>query len=296
MNKRVFSIDEKCFIIYTGLSSADNKAFLRIGNSKAINKVIQSHIKYIVVPDVKLLDIESEIENIKYTTNIKYICNKVNQDILFSSLREKEIDIDKIMHRDLSKKLENINKLENKKHFFTIFYENKNLKLLYDDEIFFDLFESKSKKWNYEKEQKRLLNFIKLLDKLNSSNKHSSFSIDDIVEVDKYITLENSMMFILQRSNRFHLNPAMFAIKRKSKKGAFSLKFNCSYLFNIGEKISLVILDKGKKKILLNGTVSDGEVLEHGILYQYNINFPVSRNINEFYAVMQFYDFLLNED
>ena len=42
IDKRVFHIDDECYIIYLGSSREDYKPFLRIGNSEAINQKIIS--------------------------------------------------------------------------------------------------------------------------------------------------------------------------------------------------------------------------------------------------------------
>jgi len=122
MNKRVFTIDEKCYLVYTGLSSTDNISFLRIGNSRFINENIQKHIRFIAVNDAHNLNIRLEKENIKDMENgkIRYICNEKNREILFKKLKENGINTENLYIKELSKDLDNISKIENKALFYYI--------------------------------------------------------------------------------------------------------------------------------------------------------------------------------
>jgi len=286
MKKRVFHIDEKCFIIYTGKSSADNQSFLRIGNSGFVTKDIQSHIRFIVVPDAKIIDINREKENIKFMEQgkIKYICNKENLDLLFSALSKNSVDTDKLYHQDLSKELENINRVENKKHFFTIFYENKNIKLVVSEEIFFDLFSSLNETSDYEKERERLANFIQVLDKLKRKNKNNVFETQKPVWKPDFDII-SSYLFLTQDNVYFPLNTGMFNIKEDGK--GFKFCFNSSQRFNIGRKIQLKILENDKTKIEMEGLLYEGEVIESEVLYEYYAIFNEisDDNLSVFYYV-----------
>ena len=57
--------------------------------------------------------------------------------------------------------MDNISRVEFKKHFFTIFYDNKNVKLVTSEEVFFDLFESRIDKLSKVNDTPRLENFMK---------------------------------------------------------------------------------------------------------------------------------------
>ncbi|OHD09555.1 MAG: hypothetical protein A2086_04190 [Spirochaetes bacterium GWD1_27_9] len=297
MNKRIFSIDEKCFIIYTGKSSADNKSFLRIGNSEFITKNIQSHIRHIVVPDASTVDAKLEKDNIKYMEKgkISYICNKKNQDILFKSLASVGVDTENLYHKDLSKELENINRIENKKHFFTIFYENKNLKLVFNEEIFFDLFSFMREKWDFKQEQQRLNDFVDLIDDLYNQNKNKDF-LDTILDskLPLEIDFEYSSIFLIQENHYFPLNIGMFNIERQNKSGDFKFNFNCSQRFLVGKEISIFLLEKEEKKIELAGILLDGEVIESEVLYKYTADFKLNENNNSL-IILQFYKYLCDK-
>ena len=49
--KRIFRIDDECYIIYLGTGSDDIKPFLRIGNSKNLDDKITSNIYNIVITE-----------------------------------------------------------------------------------------------------------------------------------------------------------------------------------------------------------------------------------------------------
>ncbi|MBN2324740.1 MAG: hypothetical protein JXQ30_13485 [Spirochaetes bacterium] len=51
VDKRVFQIDNECYIVYLGADREDYKPFLRIGNSKRLTEKIISHVYNIVITD-----------------------------------------------------------------------------------------------------------------------------------------------------------------------------------------------------------------------------------------------------
>ncbi|HOV13129.1 MAG TPA: hypothetical protein PK771_02500 [Spirochaetota bacterium] len=298
MDKRIFQIDEKCFIIYTGKSSADNRSFLRIGNSSFLDtsKEVQKHIRHIVIPDATIIDIKKEKDNIKFMESgkISYICNKKNQDILFGSLRKAGVDTDNLYHKDLSKEIENVNRLENKKHFFTIFYENKNVKLVFNEEIFFDLFSYKKELSNYSEDRTRLINFIGLLDKLNNENENIDFS-EDFLNTEEEITLDcnKSSMFITQDNQYFALNMGMFKIGKIDSDGNFNFTFNCSQRFYAGRYLSIVVLERDEKKIELSDILTECEVLESQVLYGYSMDYK-NGSSNDKFSILKLYKHLID--
>ena len=282
MDKRVFPIDEKCFIVYTGKSSSDNNSFLRLGNSDNVTKEIQPHFRYIVVPDANTLDIKKEKENIRYMISGKicYICNKKNQDILFKALSKESVDISTLYHQDLSPEFDNISRIENKKHFFTIFYSDKNVKLVFNEEVFFDLFEYQNKKSDYALERKRLQSLIKTLDDLYNSNINylppHEFLDSDVMPLD--LDYPNCVMFVTQENLYIPLSLGMHKFLRKKDKIEFTLIFNTSVRFLVGKTITLLVLEKGARKINLTGKIMEGEVIESEVLYQYKAQFTDETN------------------
>ncbi len=306
MDKRVFQIDEKCFIIYTGKSSADNRSFLRIGNSQFLNdkKDIQSHIRHIVISDALSVDMQKEKDNIKYMEKGKiiYICNKKNQDILFNNLQKVGVDTNSLYHRDLSKELENVNRLENKKHFFTIFYENKNVKLVFNEEVFFDLFSYKKESDSFDKERLRLSNFIAMLDNLNKESKELSFTEECLKEKeDDLLDLDRSSMFIAQDNHYFPLNVGMFKMvnysddenSNENTVNNILFKFNCSSRFYAGRYLSLIVLERDKNKIELSDILLESDVLESQILYGYSMIFK-NNSLKERCNVLKLYKHLID--
>jgi hypothetical protein len=297
MDKRVFPIDEKCFIVYTGKSSSDNNSFLRLGNSDRVTKEIQPHFRYIVVPDAGSLDMKMEKENIRYMISGKicYICNKKNQDILFKALSKESVDISKLFHQDLSPEFDNISRIENKKHFFTIFYSDKNVKLVFNEEVFFDLFEYQNKKIDYQFEQKRLQKMINLLDDLYNENKNYLPPQDFLESSALPMDLEyaNCVMFVIQENLYIPLSIGMYKITRKKDSLDFILIFNTSVRFFVGKDISIMVLEKGAKRIGLKGKIIQGDVIESEVLYSYKSEFSVEKE-EESITVLQIYKYLLD--
>ncbi|HPO48742.1 MAG TPA: hypothetical protein PLO89_00310 [Spirochaetota bacterium] len=296
MENRIFQVDEKCFIIYTGKSSADNRSFLRIGNSSFVgdNSHIQEHIRHIVIADASNIDAKKEKENIRYMEKgkISYICNKKNQDILFAALQKVGVDTDNLYHKDLSKELENVNRLENKKHFFTIFYENKNVKLVFNEEIFFDLFSYKKDILDYKEERERLENFILLLEEHNRKNREMNFKNSEFPE-DKKTSLDfkTFSLFIIQDNQYFPLNLGMF--KFQKNENSLNFTFNCSQRFYTGRDVSLALYQRDEKKIEMTDLLIDSEVLESQVLYGYEMDFKSALE-NEISTVYEFFEYLLN--
>jgi hypothetical protein len=299
MKKRIFPIDSNCFIIYTGLSSADNHSFIRIGTSSHVTKAIQSRTRYIVVPDVSRVDIDAEVRCIEHAGDgaIRYICNKKNQGKLFSALRAAGVGDQKLGYRGLSRELENMNRLENKKHFFTVFYQNKNIKIISNDEIVFDLFECEETKFNYAAERKRLSSFIQTLDSLYTRNISASFSFSKLKQpvTDNYLDFADTAFFVIQNSYYFHCSLGMLSVSSIKTGKSFDFTFNCSQRYSIGKKLGLTVLERGKNKISLDGLILEGEVIESGVLYSYTARFAMGDDAPAFYGFLQLYDYLLGD-
>ncbi len=131
--KRVFRIDDECYIIYLGTSSDDIKPFLRIGNSKNLEDKITSNIYNIVITE-------------SYTGNPAYEPYNLNISDLHSNRYVGENStVDKLL-----KYLENYNiNTENIPHFHDVktgdhsamlyMYDNGNLALSYNNKVLFNL-------------------------------------------------------------------------------------------------------------------------------------------------------------
>ena len=137
--KRVFRIDDECYIIYLGTGSDDIKPFLRIGNPKNIEDKITSNIYNIVITE-------------SYTGNPAYEPYNLNISDLHSNRYVGENStVDKLL-----KYLENYNiNTENIPHFHDVktsghramlyMYDNGNLTLSYDKKMLFNLYNIEKK-------------------------------------------------------------------------------------------------------------------------------------------------------
>lgn len=296
MNKRVFPIDNDCCIIYTGQSSADERSFLRIGATGELDKKIQLHIGYIIISDAGKVDYTKEINDIKMMEKgrIRYICNKENREILFKKLNESGINESDLFHKDLSKDLDNISRIDNKKHFFTVFYENKNIKIVSDDEVFFELFEKNNEGADFSEQKARLLNFIDVLEKLrieNASAKLSEMIKDYAVNQDT--ASQKCSLFLLQEKLYIPLNPRMFRVVRISELRARFI-CNSSVRFNVGKEIKLAAVIDGREDLVCSGLLDSGEVIESQILYSYtyDVRFKNTDDMNKIFSI---YDQLLKK-
>ncbi|MBP7552743.1 MAG: hypothetical protein KA885_04895 [Spirochaetes bacterium] len=294
MDKRIFPIGEKRYIIYAGQSSADNVSFLRIGNIEDLSDNIQKHIKYIVVGDIKNVDINLEKQNISLMEKGKtrYVCSDATRKELFSKLREVGVDTDSLYIKELSQDIDNISKIENKKHFFTIFYDNKNVKLVSNNEIFFDLFESRSDGKNIDREMKRLNNFIKTLDDMRSDClKKVNYNFESVIKSDAKIS--DISLFIVQDDIYIPLSKGMFKTLGVSKE-SIDLNLNNSQRFSIGKEANLVILENGNKKFVITGIFTEGKVVESMTLYDYFCSFNTD-NDEALYLINEYYKSLFEE-
>ncbi len=282
MDRRVFQIDRNCFIIYTGQSSADDCSFLRIGNSDVLDKNIQSRVGFIVIPDASKIDYSKEKQNIRFTPEnmVHYICNRENQDILFQSLKDQGVDTTHLYHKDLSKDLDNVSRIENKKHFFTIFYENKNVKIVSEEVIYFDLFAAaKSSGADFSAERARLEAFINKMEELKELNRNrahlkklaQSISAKEPDKDSKYT------LFLIQDKLYIPLNVKMFRYVNPTTSG-IRLICNSSFRLYTGGEAALVVLLNGKEDASFKGTITEGSVVESEILYDYKIDFTFKDN------------------
>lgn len=272
MSNRIFPIDDDCYIIYTGQSSADEKSFLRIGNSGKLDKKIQNHIGYIVISDAEKIDYHKEKNDIKYMEKgkIRYICNKENQELLFSKLEELGVNENDLFHKDLSKDLDNISRIDNKKHFFTVFYENKNIRIVSDDEVYFELFASGTENTDFEEQKKRLSGFIDRLENLKMDN----IDIKNKNVVSAFIDnsySDKSSLFLLQDKVYIPLNPKMFKITSVQDRTIF-FDCNCSARFYAGKDAQVAVVIDGKERGIHKCLISSGEVIESQILYSYKFS------------------------
>lgn len=170
---RVFFIDEKCYIIYTGTSLIDLKPLLRIGNSDFINEEIAKYIEYIVVPDGLIEDIEQEKNNINVAElkESSYVGTQLSLKEVFKSLKKLGLPVEDLKSKlveaspVLNVKIQELS-LQNKA--YVTFFKDGNISLSIGKEKIFDYFEeekySRYKKNSYHSERRRLLDLIKILE------------------------------------------------------------------------------------------------------------------------------------
>ncbi len=271
MAKRVFRIDEGCYIIYTGQSSADNAAFLRIGTSPKVSGNIQKHIRYIVVNDAAAVDINMENNDIKFMSpsNIKYICSQQNHIDFYTRLQESGVNTRNFGIRSPSPDMDNINRVEFKKHFFTIFYDNKNVKLVTSEDVFFDLFESRIDKLSKVNDTPRLENFMKQLDALNAECRTKPKFIEETPSVIK--PTDKLSAFIIQDDLFTPLSAGMFEIIKITGNVATVL-FTNSQRFTVGRPMTLSLLNHADKVVQTNGLITEGTVVESQVMYKFLCN------------------------
>jgi hypothetical protein len=137
--KRVFRIDDECYVIYLGTGSDDIKPFLRIGNSKNIEDKIISNIYNIVITE-------------SYTGNPAYEPGSLNvSDLPSNRYVGENSTVEKLLNY-----LENYNiNTKNIPHFHDVqtgdhramlyMYDNGNLTLSYNKKELFNLRNSEKK-------------------------------------------------------------------------------------------------------------------------------------------------------
>lgn len=131
--KRVFQIDNECYIVYLGSDREDYKPFLRVGNSKSLTQEIISNIYNIIITDSYTGNAPLEAGNIN-TINIqenRYVGdeNTIRKFLVF--LNNFNIETSKITQ------YQKIKTEDNKALVF--FYDDGNVNLNYDKKLIFDL-------------------------------------------------------------------------------------------------------------------------------------------------------------
>ncbi len=137
--KRVFQIDNECYIVYLGSDREDYKPFLRVGNSKSLTQEIISNIYNIIITDSYIGNPSLEAFNIN-TVNIhenRYVGNENTIRKFLVFLNNFNIETSKITQ------YQKIKTEDNKALVF--FYDDGNVNLNYDKKLLFDL-KSREKK------------------------------------------------------------------------------------------------------------------------------------------------------
>ncbi|HOL57041.1 MAG TPA: hypothetical protein PK351_07500 [Spirochaetota bacterium] len=170
-NKRVFQIDQECFIIYAEDLSSPKERFLRIGNSPFLKEFGEGLTFLTLLTPLYPGNPFREKEIFRPGIDRRIIGLKSYVDDFVNFLKNSNIDISrvkvsyaeygetknkKVTEKDFIKNL----KSNKKKHSFASFYLDGNIRIFNKDELFFDLKESLKKSFDERKELEILSNFF----------------------------------------------------------------------------------------------------------------------------------------
>lgn len=170
MNKRVFQIDQECFIIYVEELSSKKERFLRIGNSAFLKEFGENLTFVTLLSKIYPGDPFHELDIFRPDVDRKIIgLRDITKRFLYF-LKENNININKVnivyaeeagnlfkevkSEEDFLKKIEHNKKIS--KHSFASFYSDGNIRIFNKNEVIFDLLESMYNKLNESQEIKRL--------------------------------------------------------------------------------------------------------------------------------------------
>jgi len=174
LSKRVFQIDQECFIIYTEDLSSPKERFLRIGNSAFLKDFGQGLTFLTLLTPLYPGNPFSESEIFRPDIDRKIIGLKIYVDDFIKFLKNSEVDIakvrvvyaesqgetknKKITEKEFIKNIQTNKKL--KKHSFASFYLDGNIRIFNKDELFFDLKERLADTFDERKEIQVLSDFF----------------------------------------------------------------------------------------------------------------------------------------
>jgi len=143
VEKRVFHIDDECYIIYLGSHSDDYKPFLRIGNSKKLTREIIDQTYNIVITESYTGNpaIEPGNVNLEDLDNIRYVGEKNTINRFLDFMKHFQIETKNIAFDQ---------EITAHDHNAVLYiYENGNVSLLYDGNRVFDLREREKKDFHF---------------------------------------------------------------------------------------------------------------------------------------------------
>ena len=151
MNKRVFQVDQECFLIYAEELSHKKERFLRIGNSPFLKEVEKDLTFITLLSEILPGDPLKEIEIFKKDKCCRVTGLKKTVDRFIEFLKKNEINTKNVKtviaekEKDLTSEKDFINRIrENnsiKNHSFASFYGGGNIKIFNKSETIFDLLE-----------------------------------------------------------------------------------------------------------------------------------------------------------
>jgi hypothetical protein len=132
-DKRVFQIDNECYIVYLGSDREDYNPFLRIGNSKRLTQKIISHIYNIVITDSYTGNPALETGNInkRILKENRYVGDKQTVERFLEFLRNCTPETDQMARYQ--------NGAVSERGALVSFYDDGNMRLSYDNRLIFDL-------------------------------------------------------------------------------------------------------------------------------------------------------------
>ncbi|HOV12929.1 MAG TPA: hypothetical protein PK771_01490, partial [Spirochaetota bacterium] len=173
MDKRVFHIDQECFIIYAENYSTPKDRFLRIGNSSYLNEFGSELTFLTLVTPLYLGNPFYEKEIFKPDRDRKIIGLKKVVDDFLLFLKNENVDLSKVKVLYAEKDsitdekitevefLEELNEDEKiAKHSFASFYNDGNIRIFNKNELFFDLKEHLNSYVDEKKEIQKLYDFF----------------------------------------------------------------------------------------------------------------------------------------
>ncbi|MGQ9631918.1 MAG: hypothetical protein ACUVXI_16645 [bacterium] len=159
---RVFHIDRECYIVFTGNSPFDYKPFVRIGNSRRLPGELIDLIQKIIVTDSLTGDITLERSNMNRSVQEnQYIGSEETIDRVFGYLeglgvRIRDAQRVTVADRGVSEKASggvatSVKRVAPRKSF-SLFYDNENIVITYDNLKVFDLLERSRKDLHFLEE------------------------------------------------------------------------------------------------------------------------------------------------
>ena len=139
LEKRIFHLDEECYVIYLGSHPDDYKPFLRIGNSKYLTKNVIDHIYNVVITESCTGNpiLEPENVDLEDLENIRYVGDKNTISRFLDFLKQFHIETKNIAFDQ---------EIPAHDHNAVLYiYDNGNITLLYDKNRIFDLREREKK-------------------------------------------------------------------------------------------------------------------------------------------------------
>jgi hypothetical protein len=150
LERRVFHVDDECYIVYLGSSRDDYKPFLRIGNSRRLDEKVTPYIYTIVVTDSLTGDLLLEPRNInrKELNENRYVGSGERVERMLDFLKLYGLRTENIPHyKEFTS--------EDQRAFLTM-YDNGNMTLTYDGKQLFDLKKREIQDLHFVERAKRL--------------------------------------------------------------------------------------------------------------------------------------------